>query len=386
MRLAWAVGAAGSATLVGIGLARFSYTPLIPAIIDAGWFEPNRVLQFGATNFVGYLVGALIAAPLALRTPSHWGLRLAMLLASATFFACAMPVSSPWYFGWRFLAGVAGGLCMALAAPSVLPLVPPERRGIASGVAFSGMGLGIVASGTLVPLLLDGGLAATWMILGGIALALTAFAWGGWPRAAAIPIARHAGSSWGGVSGRVWALQAAYTLCAFGLVPHLVFSVDFVARGLGRGLEAGAVQWILFGIGAVAGPAVAGLIADRIGYRTTLRAGFVLQAVAVALPIVNDGALALSFSSLAAGSFAAGVVGLMLGRLRELTPADEAIRRGAWSVATMAFAIGQSVGGYSLAWFYDLTHDYMLLFGIGVAATLLGLAIELASGRSDIRG
>ena len=30
------------ANLVGIGLARFAYTPLIPALILAGWFYADR--------------------------------------------------------------------------------------------------------------------------------------------------------------------------------------------------------------------------------------------------------------------------------------------------------------------------------------------------------
>jgi len=28
------------ASLIGIGLARFAYTPLLPAIVDAHWFAP----------------------------------------------------------------------------------------------------------------------------------------------------------------------------------------------------------------------------------------------------------------------------------------------------------------------------------------------------------
>ena len=40
-----------------------------------------------------------------------------MLLATAAFFACAFPLSVPWYTLWRFAAGLAGGALMALAAP-----------------------------------------------------------------------------------------------------------------------------------------------------------------------------------------------------------------------------------------------------------------------------
>jgi Uncharacterised MFS-type transporter YbfB len=41
---------AASASLVGIGLARFAYTPLLPAIIDAGWFSPSQAAYLGAAN------------------------------------------------------------------------------------------------------------------------------------------------------------------------------------------------------------------------------------------------------------------------------------------------------------------------------------------------
>ena len=50
--------AALCATLVGIGLSRFAYTPLIPALIDAGCFTPGQAAYLGAANLVGYLAGA----------------------------------------------------------------------------------------------------------------------------------------------------------------------------------------------------------------------------------------------------------------------------------------------------------------------------------------
>ena len=49
------------ATLVGIGLARFAYTPLIPVLIDAGWFSASDAVYLGAANLLGYFIGALSA-------------------------------------------------------------------------------------------------------------------------------------------------------------------------------------------------------------------------------------------------------------------------------------------------------------------------------------
>ncbi|MGH7211700.1 MAG: YbfB/YjiJ family MFS transporter, partial [Acetobacteraceae bacterium] len=181
----WHPALAGlAASLVGIGLARFAYTPLIPALIGAHWFAPAAVVYFGAANLAGYLVGALLARRSLAWVPAFVVLRAMMVLASLSFFASAAPVSVVWYFAWRLVSGICGGFIMVLAAPTVLPTVDPARRGLVSGLIFTGVGLGIGASGTMVPLLLRAGLAATWCGLGVLSVALTALAWGGWPRPA----------------------------------------------------------------------------------------------------------------------------------------------------------------------------------------------------------
>src|SRR6266853_1690612 len=170
------------ANLVGVGLARFGYTPLIPALIAAGWFAPSAAVYLGAANLAGYLAGALGARALAARTGAPALLRGSMLLTAASLFACALPFGFAWFFVWRFLSGGTGGVLMALAAPSVMPRIPPARRGLAGGAIFTGVGLGIAASGTLVPLLMQWGLVETWLGLGAVALLLTIISWSGWPR------------------------------------------------------------------------------------------------------------------------------------------------------------------------------------------------------------
>ena len=154
----WRAIAAGlCANLVGVGLARFAYTPLIPGLISAHWFSASAAVYLGAANLAGYLAGALLARPIAMRGGAALALRAMMLVAAAAFFACAFPLSFGWYFVWRFASGVSGGVLMALAAPVVLAHIPLLRRGLAGGAIFTGVGLGIAASGTLVPLLMRGG-------------------------------------------------------------------------------------------------------------------------------------------------------------------------------------------------------------------------------------
>ena len=364
------------AVLVGIGLARFAYTPLIPALIDAQWFTAAQAAYLGAANLAGYLAGALAARPMASAHPAALVLRAMMVLASATFFASAMPLSFAWFFVWRFASGFAGGVLMVLAAPTVLPHVPPARRGLAGGAIFTGAGLGIAASGTLVPLLLDLGLVATWCGLGALALLLTGLAWSGWPRDGAAPAGPAAVARAG---AKLQALYVEYGLNAFGLVPHMVFLVVFVAHGLGQGIEAGARYWVLFGVGAALGPMLAGHLGDRIGFAWALRLALGVQAVAVALAVLPAGAFGLALSSLVIGCLVPGVVSLVLGRIRELAPPEQT--GAAWSLATVAFAVGQAAGAYGLSWLFAGTGDYSLLFGLGAAAILAALLIDLAFAR-----
>jgi len=381
---AWRAILAGlCASLVGIGLARFAYTPLIPALIGAGWFTPADAAYLGAANLAGYLAGAVLAPWLARRASAAVVLRATMVLATASFFACAFPLSFAWFFVWRFASGATGGVLMVLAATSILPHVAPARRGLAGGAIFTGVGLGIVASGTVLPWLLSWGLAEAWFGLGALALVLTVAAWGGWPSdAPSAPVVAPAATT----SQRVRlplalkALYVEYALCAIGLVPHMVFLVDFVARGLGHGLDVGARYWVLVGLGATVGPLLAGAVADRIGFAGAVRVAFILQAAAVAVLTVWSGTLALVFSSVVIGASLPGVVPLVLGRVLELAPAEGHGRKVAWSRATTAFAIGQAAAAYGYSYLFARTDgDYTLLFAIGAGALVAAVVIDVAA-------
>jgi predicted MFS family arabinose efflux permease len=372
------------ATLVGIGLARFAYTPLIPALIAAHWFSPSAAVYLGAANLAGYLGGALLARPIAARAGAAATLRGMMVAASAAFFACAFPLSFGWFFVWRFASGISGGALMALAAPVVLPHIEPSRRGVASGAIFTGVGLGIAASGTLVPLLMHAGVAQTWFGLGAVALLLTAVSWGGWPRERLPKI--HQPSAPRSPRSDLVALYVEYGLNAIGLVPHMIFLVDFVARGLGRGLVAGAQYWVLFGIGAMLGPLASGRAADRIGFARALRFAFALQAGFVAFPVFSASPLSLSISSIVVGAMVPGVVPLVLGRVHELIPRDADQQRKAWGLCTTAFALGQAAAAYGFSFIFAHAEGaYSVLFALGAAALAAALVIDVSITRLPTR-
>ncbi|HLI12977.1 MAG TPA: YbfB/YjiJ family MFS transporter [Alphaproteobacteria bacterium] len=368
------------AYLVGIGLARFAYTPLLPALISGHWFTESSADYLGAANLAGYLAGALLGRAMTRRQGTAWLLRAMMLVTAASLFACGIrELGFIWFFLWRFASGYTGGAIMVLAAPAVLTQTPAARRGLVGGIIFTGVGLGIAASGTLVPLLLRmSGLAGAWLGLGGLALVLTAIGWTGWPREAAVQSEGQHRVSPARLAMPVRALLVEYGLNAVGLVPHMVFLVVFIARGLGRGLEAGAGYWVLYGLGAIFGPLLTGRIADRIGFRRALRAAFLLQAAAVALLAVAAEPISLAMSSVIVGAFTPGIVPIALGRVHELVEGHDAQRR-AWGYATIAFALAQAMAAYGCSFLFERLGDYASLFAVGACALLAAFALDMAA-------
>jgi len=251
------------------------------------------------------------------------------------------------------------------------------------GTIFVGLGLGIAASGTLVPRLLQFGLRETWVGLGAVALALTAFSWFGWPgplpqsgtgAAAKAPPA--------GARRRLQLLYAQYAINAFGLVPAMMLLVDLVARGLGRGSEVGASYWVLYGLGAIAGPLVCGFAGERIGFGVAYRVSLLLQGLATAMLALCGDPLALGVAAVVLGAFTPGIAPLGLGAIQEALPHDAAAQRTAWSHATSAFALFQALAGYGYAWMFAHSHEnYALIFGCGAVALALALALSLAGER-----
>ncbi|MCW3473823.1 MFS transporter [Limobrevibacterium gyesilva] len=365
-------------SLVGIGLARFAYTPLIPVLIGAAWFSPGQAAYLGAANLAGYLAGALLTQRIAARVPVRPVLRGMMLLVGVAFLACAIRLPFAWFFAWRFAAGFAGGVIMILAAPAVLASTPAALRGRVGGFIFTGVGLGVAASGTLVPLLLEAGIAATWCVLGALSLVLTALCWRSWPDAGVAPATRRAPPARSSLAARAVVLE--YGLNAVGVVPHMVFLVDFVARGLGRGIEAGAGFWVLYGFAAIAGPMATGWVGDRAGFGTALRLGFVVQAAAVILPILTTGTLPLAVSCIVMGAFTPGIVPLVLGRLHEFAAGDPAQQRALWGAATASFALFQAAVAYGLSFLFAQTGGaYAPLFAVAAAALALALAVDVVA-------
>ncbi|MFK0378116.1 YbfB/YjiJ family MFS transporter [Pandoraea sp. NPDC090278] len=376
------------ASLVSIGLARFAFTPLMPEIIRAQWFAPSSVVYLGAANLAGYVIGALIGRPLASRLPNEHVLRLMMVLISAAFFACAVPVSFVWYFGWRVVSGVAGGVVMVLVAGTLLPHVPPARKGAAGGAIFLGLGLGISGSGTLIPLLLQWGLAQTWIGLGAVSVILTTVSWFAWPNSKLTPApipAPHEKTTTPHFGWEVWRIYLQYALMAAAAVPPMVFLVDFIARGLGEGTHLGSIFWAIYGLGAIAGPPLYGYLADRLGAKQAVGLVTIVMIGIFAGLYATSNLLVLGVLTVVLGTFAPGMVPLILARLHEVITHNASRQNAAWTRASIISAAALAIAAYAFSALFNATggnHRLLFLVAAVMLVVVLLLGVRPATKRN----
>lgn len=358
---AWA-GAA--ATGSGNGLARFAFVPLFPAMVAAGWVDGAEAGVLGALTLLGSLIGTLGGRHVALRLPVPLLLDLGMGVILVSLLACAWNGGLWWLMPWRLLAGIGGGILMALAGPAAVAAAPAERRGMAGGIVVAGVGLGIAGGALAVPVFLQaGGVAGSWAGLAGLVGLLWMAARRSWPLAT--PDRAGGPAPAGGAL-----LIAAYSLHSAGMVPPMVYLADLAVRGHHLALGIGSLLWFAFGASGVAGGMLAGRLADRLGSRRVLIGLLAAQATALGLCMQPLTALIVPAAALA-GFAAVGTTTVILALAREVAGPQATLL---WVRCTAAFSVTQAVIGFLLAAVFAASGEsHAVIFGIGTGFSFAAL-------------
>lgn len=375
LRNAWLLGFAG--TLLGIGLGRFAYAPLVPGMIAAGWMSPAEAAAAGAANFIGYLLGAAgaLLAPLALARrlvqPMLW-------ITAISLGACAWYAGFAWFSAWRLLAGIGGAWLMIVGVSSALTAVPPAARARLSGRIFAGIGVGILLTAGVGALATRAGVVAAWLGMGLLGLLAAALATGAWRHVAeaAAPVVDSPPPLTAWVPALV---VLAYTMDAVGFIPHSVFWVDYLVREVGYSAPAGAVQWWLFGLGSVVGPLLAGRLAQWLGAGRATAGAYAAMALGIGLPLVGSGAVLTSASSFLVGALVPITVALTSATLALMV--RPAVHARWWAIATLGFSVGQAGSSSAMAAAYAQWQSYVPLFAVSVIALVLACALMVTALR-----
>ncbi|MDF3847915.1 YbfB/YjiJ family MFS transporter, partial [Achromobacter denitrificans] len=187
---------AALALAAAMGIGRFAFTPVWPLMAQEAGLSLSQGGWLASANYAGYLLGALAAVAWPIRRLR--GMLAASLLAVALF-TLAMPLGHglAMWCALRLAAGYASASAfICVAAWRAVPAGDPREAG-ASAVTYAGVGAGIALTGLACLALAawDARADTVWMVLGGLALALSAAAWPGLRRQAAPAPARAASAA-----------------------------------------------------------------------------------------------------------------------------------------------------------------------------------------------
>ncbi|HTW52896.1 MAG TPA: YbfB/YjiJ family MFS transporter [Stellaceae bacterium] len=371
-------GALGSAIgglcaiAAAIGVGRFVYTPILPPMIAALGLSKSQAGLIASANFLGYLIGALLAA-----MPTRPGARRAWVLgalAASALTTAAMGIveTMPVFLGLRFIGGVASAFVLILTSAMVLEHLAERGRSGLSAIHFAGVGSGIVVSAALVAALLRVG--QPWWMLWLASGALSIAGLG----AALILLPRHARP--GPVRGseahavldpRLKRMIAAYGLYGFGYVITATFLVAIVrVTPAIRALE--PVIWIVFGLAAAPSIALWTWVAEPIGIPRAFSLACVVEAVGVMASVAWQSTVGVFVAAILVGGTFMALVALGFMRARELAQDDA---RRALALMTSAFGIGQIVGPYFAGIVSDRLGSFTLPSLTAAAALVIAAAL-----------
>lgn len=355
---------------------------LKPVMADMGWTRGTASAALSA----GHMTSAL-AVPVLGYMMDRWSIRSVALPGLVTYAACLCLLGLSPHSLWIFtllvaLAGMTSAIQTPLGYAKAISAWFDRRRGLALGVAMSGVGLGAFVIPQLARVLIDRlGWRGAYVMLGLMTLAIAFPAVALWireprpgegERRGRVDAAGLAGLSVREAAGtrRFWLMGGAFFLVAVainGTVAHVVPLLT--DHGLSR--AAATATLAVFGLATLSGRLLAGWLVDRI-YAPYVASAFFLAPIA-----------GLLFLASAAGALPAIGVGLMgLGLGTEIDLIAFLITRyfgqrafgQIYGYFFMIFGLGSGVGPFLGGFTYDRAGSYNPAL-IGAAVALMAAVV-----------
>ncbi len=388
----WTIIACCFAILAVASSLNFNFGIFIkPLVDDFGWSRTSVSAGFSIYMLIG-AANAILAGGLADRFGTRRVVFTGMLLIAASLLL-ASGLQEIWEF--YLLVGVLAGLGRSAFITPILAFIQrsfTHNRGLATGLAGSGGGLGILLSAPLIGYIISNyGWRSAYLLMGGIVIALTLPALyfirppsaaraegGGKPtgppkRREAAPLP-EASLGMGEIVKRrpFWTVLGSHTcdcICHSIIIVHIVpFAIE---SGIPR-LQAATLMSAL-GVGALIGRLAAGMLSDRIGPKWALFFSLVSQAAPIPLLLFSP--------TLPVLYLVASLVGLGLGGHGTMYPLVTREFYGPRRVGllygtfTTGASVGMAAGSFMGGVIYDLAGNYMpaflFSFLLGIASILL---------------
>lgn len=361
---------------VAMGVGRFAFTPLFPLMVRDGLLGNESGALLAAANYLGYLVGALLAARVRLRVAALLALGLIGTVTVTAAVGWTTSVSA-WAL-LRFVAGVLSAWTLVATSAWALGWLAVHGRAQLAGVVFAGVGLGIAVAGVycVVAARPDVTAARMWIELGALAGLAILVPLAVSRRHPTPPLALPAeapGSASPEADARLPAgtrgLVVAYSLFGFGYILPATY-LPALARQLIDDPQIFGWAWPVFGTAAAISTLVAAWGLRRFDRRNVWAASHVVMAIGVLLPSVWASLASIVIAALCVGGtfMVITMVAMQEARARAEHNATTILAR-----MTAGFAFGQLMGPVVSAALVRLTADFSSALDIALFVAASGL-------------
>ncbi|MDT8319581.1 MAG: MFS transporter [Xanthomonadales bacterium] len=400
----WVIVGTGTLIIMAcLGFGRFALGMLLPSMGHSLGLDYAQMGFISTGNFIGYLgavfLSGLLTAQLGARRLIAAGLSLVALSMMAVSQAQSFAQVLLLYFITGFGAGTANVPIMALIAH----WFERSLRGRAAGFIVSGSGFAIVFSGWMIPAINDRigpeGWRWSWLVLGGLALAITVIATVLIRnRPAEMGLSPHGSKARGTAAAPGNGPQApppdlpaaygrrmtthlglVYFLFGFTYVIYTTFIVTALVQERGFSEASAGQFWMWVGaISILSGPLFGGL-SDRTGRKIALMIVFAMHTAAYLLVALR---LPDVFAYLSIFLWAIGVwsvPSIMTAAVGDYLGAERAA--AAFGTVTLFFGLGQIVGPGLAGVLADFTGSFAWSFALAAAMTALAVVLSAAMRR-----
>jgi len=332
------------ALAIAMGIGRFAFTPLMPLMLRDGSLDAVTGTEWATANYLGYLLGALSASWFA-RVPRR-GLQLGLIGVAVTTLGMAWGSAALPGLGiaLRGSAGVFSAWVLVCASSWCLPELARRHSTSLGGWIYTGVGLGIAATGVMTWL---GGKQAAmmlWVELGLLAIVGAAYVLWLLPEPSASAASPGISDPPKSAASKVGSGNLGVVLCysafGFGYIVPATF-LPTMARELVADPLVFGLTWPIFGTAAALSVALAARCLHGWSRRKVWAIAQGVMAVGTVLPLLHQALWALAASAvLVGGTFmVATMAGLQLARERVPGNPTPLLAR-----MTAGFAAGQIAG------------------------------------------
>lgn len=392
------VAAAFAVTFVGFGSA-YTFGAFVPSLQTE--FSASRgsvSLVFSLAGFLYFGLGVL-SGPLS----DRWGSR-ALTVAGMTLVGLGLALAgmarslTEVYIAYALGVGLGVGLSY-VPVLSTIQRWFVRRRGFASGVAVSGIGVGTLVMPPFSALLVESiGWRDAYFVLGGLAVVIgagMALLIANNPRDRGVapdgaPI--QAGAQFETPKGfavatavkspRFIGLYVACLLCSFGVFVPFAHVVPY-AVDLGVAPAQAVYLLAMIGFGSTAGRFLLGGFADRYGRRFSLLVMFAGMAFAMMIWLIATEFWSLFIFALAYGAFYGGWVAVLPALVMDYF--GEAKVGSLIGILYTSVAFGTLVGPSAAGYVFDLNQSYTTPILASVCANLVAMLIAAGSSRVSLQ-